>query len=68
MTYLLRLDLERLRTNLERTTGVPHSHEDVLRLLAGMKVWRHDDDWFTADENALRQFIDDEVLDRRTRG
>ena len=67
MAYLIRLDLECLRANVERSLGVPQSHEDVLRLLAGMRVWRHDDEWFTADENALRQFIDGEVLEKRAR-
>jgi hypothetical protein len=62
---LTRLDLERIRPNLERTTGAPQTHEDVLRLLAGLKVWRRDEDWFTADDNAVRQFIDGEVLERR---
>ena len=69
MPYLLRLDLERIRMNLQRSVGTPHSHEDVLRLLATMQVWRHnDDDWVTADENALRQFVDGEVLERRMVG
>jgi hypothetical protein len=54
--------------NVQRSAGTPHSHEDVLRLLATMQVWRHNDDWFTADENAFRQFVDGEVLERRMVG
>ena len=65
MKYLLRLDLERVRSNLESTRGAPQTHDDVMRLLAGMKVWRRDEEWFMADGTAMRNFLDGEVLENR---
>ena len=65
MTHVVRLDLELIRRNLEAATGSPQTHEDVMRLLAMRRVWRQDEEWFTADEAALAEFADAEVLDRR---
>ena len=65
MKWLLRLDLERIRRNLEVTTGTPQTDDDVARLLAGMKVWRKDEQWFSADGAMLRNFLDGEILEKR---
>jgi hypothetical protein len=67
MTHLVRLDLERVRVNLELTTGTPQTEQDVLRLLAALKVRQRNGDWFTADDAALRQFLDGEVLESGSR-
>ena len=63
--YLVRLDLERMRRNLETTTGTPQTQEDALRLLAAMKIWRRDEDWFSAAESALHIFLEGEVLEKK---
>jgi hypothetical protein len=65
MKYLVRLDLDRIGLNLAAATRTPQTEEDILRLLATRKVWRRDEQWFTADESALRDFLDDEVLEKR---
>jgi hypothetical protein len=65
MSYLLRLDLERIRRNLEDAAEAPQTEDDMMRLLAGMRVWRHSDDWWGADEAAVRNFREGEVLERR---
>jgi len=64
MRYLLRLDLERIRLNLEGI-GAPHTEDDVARLLAGFGLWRVNDDWWGADGSALKHFLPDEILERR---
>jgi hypothetical protein len=61
--YLLRLNLETLRSNLGRTAGTPPSDQDVLLMLAAMGVRRRDDDWFTAENTSF--FLDGEVLEMR---
>ena len=48
MRYLLRLDLERIRLNLEDTARAPQTDDDVMRLLAGLGVWRQSDEWWGA--------------------
>jgi hypothetical protein len=66
MRWLVKLDLERMRQNLELTTGTPKTEEDVLRLLGAMKIRRRDDDdWFLADQSALHIFLDGEMLEKR---
>ena len=63
--YLLRLDLEALRRNLEATAEAPQSIDDVLRLLAGLGVWRQSDQWWGAGEGALVNLREAEVLEKR---
>lgn len=64
MTHLVRLDLERIRRNLEAREGSPQTDDDVMRLLAGMKVWRKDAQWFCASAAAVSSFLTGEVLER----
>jgi hypothetical protein len=64
---LLRLDLDRIRKNLEQSVGGAQTDDDVLRLLAGMRVWRQDEDWFLADETAAGGFRHGEVREKRPR-
>ena len=66
MKQLVRLDLERIRRNLEAATAAPQTHDDVLRLLAVRKVWRKDEHWFIADEAAVRMFSQGEVVEKRS--
>ena len=40
----------------------------ALRLLAGMGVWRHNDDWWGAEDVVLENFRDGEVIERRADG
>ena len=63
MTYLLRLGLDRIRANVELTSGTPQSEAEVLRLLAAMGVLERDEKWFVARDSSLRGFLDGEVLD-----
>jgi hypothetical protein len=65
MRIFLRLDLERMRHNLQQSTGTPHTEEDVLRHLAGVGVWRKNDDWWAAGPETLDRFGEGEVLERR---
>jgi hypothetical protein len=37
----------------------------VLRLLAGLGLWRQSDEWWGADEKALRTLREGEILERR---
>ena len=64
-SLLLRLDLDRIRRNLERCSDSPQSDDDVYRFLAVMKVRRHDEQWFLADEEAVTGFRAGEVVERR---
>ncbi len=68
MTFLLRLDLERIRRNLEAATGQPHGDEDVLRELAARGVWRHNEEWWGATQEAAERFAAGELLERRAKG
>ena len=65
MRILCRLDLERMRRNLELSTGTPQTEEDVLRHLAAIGVWRRNDEWFAADPETLDRCGEGEVLERR---
>ena len=65
MKWLLRLDLERVRRNLGATTRGTRTEDDVLRLLAELKVWRKSDEWFVADDPVMRTFLDGDVLEKR---
>ena len=68
MTYLLRLDVDRIRRNLERASGGPQTEYNALRALARRSVWRQDERWWRADEKALRAFDEGEVLEQLSRG
>jgi hypothetical protein len=61
--YLVRLDLARVQSNSESATGTPMTDEDVLRLLATRRVWRRDEEWWTAEAEALSAFGAGEVLE-----
>lgn len=65
MTYLLRLDLERVRRNLETATGSACSDDDLYRALAARRVWCQSDDWWGAGPRALSLFGEGEILERR---
>ena len=65
MRYLLRLDLERIRLNLEDTAEAPQSLDDAHRLLAGLGVWRHSDEWWAAESSTLKHFRPGEIIDSR---
>ena len=65
MRYLLRIDLDLIRRNLEQTAGVPQTADDVMRLMAGMGVWRQSDEWWGADEAILRNFREGEIIERK---
>jgi hypothetical protein len=65
MQFVVRLDLERIRVNLERALEQPQTGEDVHRLLAAFGVWRKNEEWFGASEAALTNFVDGEVLEKR---
>lgn len=65
MQYLIRLDLDRIRRNLDATGSKLHDIEDVHRLLATIQVRRHDEQWFIGDEACLRGFEDGEVLEKQ---
>jgi hypothetical protein len=62
---LLKLDVERVRQNLERTAGQPQTQTDALRFIAMMDVHQRDGGWFEATEATSRAFADDEVIERR---
>lgn len=62
---LVRLDLGLIRRNLELSTGVPQGDDEVMRLLAGMGAWRHNEEWWGAGEAALATFREGEILERR---
>ena len=68
MTYLLRLDFERVRSNLANATTQPVDEEELLRELARRGVWRHNELWWGATEAALAHFKDGEVLQRLSHG
>ena len=63
-TVHVRLDLERIRLNLEKSAGAPQTHEDVLRLIASLGLRRKDEAWFVGVEPVSRAFFEDEVLER----
>jgi hypothetical protein len=65
MSVLLRLDLDRVRINLEAVARVPQTEEDVLRFLAAMGVSRRDEQWFVTTEATSRAFSADELLETR---
>jgi hypothetical protein len=67
MTWLLRLDLDRIRANLQAPGGPPRTYEDVVRLLASRGVWRYGDHWWGAQAAALALFDDGEVVEARDR-
>ena len=62
---LLRLDLDLIRRNLEDAAEAPQTEDDVLRLLAGLGLWRHSDEWWGADDAAVRNFREGEIIERR---
>jgi hypothetical protein len=62
---LLRLDIERVRFNLERSAGDPQTPEDALRFIERMGVLRRDGGWFEATPATAGAFTPDEVLERR---
>ena len=43
----------------------PQTNDKVHQLLAAFGVKRHDGDWFLATKEALTNFIDGEVLEKR---
>jgi len=65
MVYLLRLDLDLIRRNLEDTAEAPQTEDDVMRLMAGLGVWRQSDEWWGAEEPALKNFRHGEIIERR---
>ena len=67
MTYLLRLDVERIRLNLANTTSLVED-DDLLRKLSARGVWRHNDQWWGATEAAIRNFEEGEIIERRLAG
>jgi hypothetical protein len=62
---LLRLDIERVRLNLERTAGEPQTLEDAVRFIARMGVRLREGGWFEATPATAAAFTADEVLERR---
>ena len=64
MAHLLRLDLDRIRQNLQEATGSPQTEEDVLRALAarGAGATRR---LVGATEQALGRFGDAEIVERK---
>ena len=65
MRYLLRLDLDLIRRNLGDTAEAPPTEDDVMRLLAGLGLWRHSDEWWGADEAALKNLREGDVIERK---
>jgi hypothetical protein len=65
MANLLRLDLDRIRTNLARAAGAAVTDDDLHRELAGRGVWRHSDEWWGAGDGAAQRFAPGEILEQR---
>ena len=65
MTYHRSLDLKGIRRKTEVSAAAPQTEEDVLRHLAGIGVWRKNDEWWSASPEALDGLGEGEVLERR---
>jgi hypothetical protein len=68
MSYLLRLDLDRVRRNLSNTTTRLMNDDELYRELARRGVWRHNDEWWGGTEAALRYFREGEVVTKVGQG
>ena len=64
MTYLLRLDLDRVLRNLAATSTRVVTDDDVYRVLTQRGVWRHSDEWWGATAKALTQFRHGEIVEK----
>lgn len=65
LTWLVRLDLERVRRNMPDEAGNPLDEEVVRRFLAVIGVRGKGDGWWRASDEALLNFRDGEVLEKR---
>jgi hypothetical protein len=65
MPTLLRLDLDRIWTNLSRRAGLPLTDDEVLRELSARGVWRHSDQWWGTNDGAAERFSPGEILEQR---
>ena len=65
LNWIVRLDLERVRRSMPDDEGAPIDEEVVYRFLAAIGVRRKDEDWWWATDEALVNFVDGEVLEKR---
>ena len=65
MDYFVKLDVERIRLDLERVTERPQTNEHVVEFVEALGLRRRDEVWFWAKEESLVNFLEGEVLEKR---